>query len=336
MHICPVPLDPRLAACYAIFMAGEVQPRVAASGRAFGKGFGCVVAGSQSRSARIAEKPAKLLEFLFAHWPEAKRTKVRNWLKFQAVLVNGRPVTQFDHPLNPGDTVTVRTDRKAIPKTLIGSGIKVHFEDESLLVIDKPENLLSIACDAEQEETAYFQLTAYVRRGRHQGRERVWIIHRLDRETSGLMVFAKTFEIKTALQENWPAVEKGYEAVVEGSLRSEEGVFESDLDESNPFRVRIAPPTSLTRHAVTRYRVIKRGKGRTLVELKLETGRRHQIRVQLSNAGHPIVGDAKYHAKSDPANRLGLHASFLRFRHPKSGKGLTFESPLPKELARLV
>lgn len=299
-------------------------------------GLGLPAAGSQSPSARIAQEPAKLLEFLFAQWPQAKRTKVRGWLKHQAVLVNGRPVTQFDHPLNPGDTVAVRHDRESIPATRIGAGIRIQFEDAFLLVIHKPENLLSIACDAEQEATAYFQLTDYLRSGRRQGRERVWIVHRLDRETSGLMVFAKTFEIKTLLQENWPAVEKGYEAVVEGSLRSEEGVFESDLDESNPFRVRVAPPTSLTRHAVTRYRVIRRGKGRTLLGLRLETGRRHQIRVQLANAGHPIVGDAKYHARSNPANRLGLHASFLRFRHPKTGKELTFESPLPKELARLV
>lgn len=282
------------------------------------------------------KEPAELLKFLFAHWPETKRTKVRTWLKFQAVLVNGRPVTQFNHPLKHGDTVAIRTDRNAVPKAVIGSGIKIHFEDAFLIVINKPENLLSIASEAEQEKTAYFQLTAYVRRGRGRERERIWIVHRLDRETSGLMVFAKTPDMKALLQKNWHTAEKRYEAVVEGSLIPDRGVFESDLDETNPFRVRSAPPTALTRHAVTHYRVIKRGKGRTLLELTLETGRRHQIRVQLADAGHPIVGDEKYHAKTDPAKRLALHASGLRFRHPQTGIELTFDSPLPKELARLI
>lgn len=282
------------------------------------------------------KEPAELLKFLFAQWPEAKRTKVRTWLKFQAVLVNGRPVTQFNHPLKPGDKVMVRTDRRAIPKTIIGSGIKIHYEDEFLIVIHKPENLLSIASEAEQEKTAYFQLTDYVRGGSEEGRDRVWIVHRLDRETSGLMVFAKTPRIKGLLQENWPTAEKRYEAVVEGIMRADKGVLESDLDESNPFRVRSVPATALTRHAITHYRVIKRGTGRTLVELTLDTGRRHQIRVQLADAGHPIVGDEKYNARTDPAKRLALHASALRFRHPQTGKELAFDSPLPKELARLV
>ncbi|MGI8601396.1 MAG: RluA family pseudouridine synthase [Verrucomicrobiales bacterium] len=286
--------------------------------------------------AQTVKTPEELLKFLFLTWPEVKRTKIRTWLKFQAVMVNGRPVTQFNHPLHPGDLVEIRTDRHAVPKTVIGSGIKIHFEDDFLIVINKPENLLSIASEAEQEKTAYFQLTDYLRHSKARERERVWIVHRLDRETSGLMVFSKTPEAKEWLQENWDKFEKRYEAVVEGNLRPDKGVLESDLDESNPFRVRSAPATDLTRHAITHYRVIARGHGRTLVELTLETGRRHQIRVQLADAGHPVVGDKKYHAKSDPAKRLALHACALRFAHPTTGQELIFESPLPKELARLT
>lgn len=288
------------------------------------------------RRSHTVDEPAGLLPFLFSRWPDAKRTRVRIWLKHQAVLVNGRPVTQFNHPLRPGDTVEIRTDRRTRPRAVIGSGIKIQFEDAHLIVIHKPENLLSIASEAEQEKTAYFQLTAYLRRGMDRARERVWIVHRLDRETSGLMVFAKTLEMKELLQKNWQAAEKRYEAVVEGNLYPDTGVFESDLDESNPFRVRSARPGPMTRHAITHYRVIKRGSGRTLLELKLETGRRHQIRVQLADAGHPIVGDEKYRAKTDPVKRLALHACALRFRHPQTGKELEFESPLPKELAKLV
>jgi 23S rRNA pseudouridine1911/1915/1917 synthase len=281
-------------------------------------------------------QPAELLPYLFATWPEVKRKQVRTWLKHQAVTVNGRAMTQFNHPLQPGDVVAIRDDRFAIPKTMLGAGIKIYLEDAALIVIDKPENLLSIASEAESEKTAYFQLTDYVRRGNPLGRERVWIVHRLDRETSGLKVFAKTEEAKAALQGTWDTAEKRYEAVVEGRLKGDAGTFESDLDETNPFKVRSAPRSELTRHAVTHYRVIARREWRTLVELTLETGRRHQIRVHLADAGCPIVGDKKYGAKSDPAERLGLHACALRFRHPTTGAEMKFESPMPRELSKLV
>ena len=164
----------------------------------------------------------------------------------------------------------------------------------------------------------------------------MWIVHRLDRETSGLMVFAKTAVVKEALQGAWDQFEKRYEAVVEGRLPEDAGIFESDLDETNPFRVRIVAASDVTRHAVTHYRVMARTVWRTLVELTLETGRRHQIRVQLAHAGCPIVGDEKYGAKTDPAKRLGLHATFVRFTHPVTKAELKFTSPLPRELARLV
>jgi 23S rRNA pseudouridine1911/1915/1917 synthase len=284
---------------------------------------------------RTVQEPATLLPFLFASWPDEKKKQVRTWLKFQAVTVNGRPISQFDHPLKPGDVVAIRTDRFAAPRTTLPSGMKILFEDATLIVIDKPEGLLSIASEAEPEKTAYFQLTEYLRGGRPKARERVWIVHRLDRETSGLMVFAKTPEAKEALQAGWDKVEKRYEAIVEGRLPRAEGKLESDLDETNPFKVFSTRATENTRHAVTHYRVLGEGNGRSLVELTLETGRRHQIRVQLADAGCPIIGDEKYAARTNPAKRLGLHSCHLRFAHPATGKELVFSSPLPKELARL-
>jgi 23S rRNA pseudouridine1911/1915/1917 synthase len=273
---------------------------------------------------------------MFSAWPDEKKKQIRTWLKFQAVTVNGRPVSQFNHPLAIGDTVSIRSDRFAIPKTTLPSGIKIFFEDASLLVIEKPTNLLSIASEAEPEKTAYFQLTDYLRQSHTRSRERVWIVHRLDRETSGLMVFAKTPEAKETLQKNWDIFEKKYEAVVEGHLPQEAGTFESDLDESNPFKVFIRPASTLTRHAITHYRLLKKNRHRSLVELTLETGRRHQLRVQLSAVGCPIVGDEKYGAKTDPAKRLGLHSCFLRFPHPLSKQELLFTCPLPKALGKLV
>ncbi|HEY8898812.1 MAG TPA: RluA family pseudouridine synthase [Chthoniobacterales bacterium] len=282
------------------------------------------------------DQPAELLAYCFSVWPEVKKTQVRSWLKHQAITVNGRATSQFNHPLKAGDVVAIRTDRFAAPKTTLGSGMKIYFEDEHLIVIEKPADLLSIATESEQEKTAYFQLTDYVRQNRPRSKERVWIVHRLDRETSGLMVFAKTPQAKEILQANWEEFEKTYEAVIEGRLDEPKGTFESHLDESNPFKVVSTKASDATRHAVTHYRVLARSEWRSLVQLKLETGRRHQIRVHLSDAGCPIVGDKKYGAVSDPAKRLGLHACALRFAHPVNRKEMRFESPLPKELARLV
>lgn len=285
---------------------------------------------------RTVEQPAELLPFLFSAWPLAKKKQVRTWLKHGAVIVNGRIMTQFNHPLRPGDVVAIRPDRYAPPETIVTGGIKIRFEDASLIVIDKPANLLSIASEAEREKNAYFLLTDYLRGANPNARERVWIVHRLDRETSGLMVFAKTQEAKAAMQQNWDKFEKHYQAVVEGSPAADEGVFDSWVDESNPYKVFSVTRSDSARRAVTHYKVLKRSGGRALVELALETGRRHQIRVHLADAGCPIVGDTKYGAKTDPAKRLGLHACALRFTHPGTRKELSFNSSLPKELARLV
>ena len=276
--------------------------------------------------------PGELLAFLFSAWPETKKTKIRSLLKHQSVTVNGEPVTQFNHPLQPGDIIRISPVRYAAPKTSISSGIKVWFEDAHLLVIDKPSGLLSIASNAEDEKTAYFQLTNYLRGNNLKGRERVWIVHRLDKETSGLMVFAKTPEAKEYLQSHWEENEKHYEAVIEGKLRSKEGVMECDLDESNKFRVRITKASELTRHAITHYKVLSEDSKVSLVQLRLETGRRHQIRVQLAAEGCPVIGDEKYGATTDPAGRLGLHATFLKFCHPVTREELRFSSPLPKAL----
>lgn len=282
------------------------------------------------------DAPAELLAYLFASWPDLKKSQIRQWLKHQAVTVNDQPISQFNHPLKPGDIVTIRTGRHAAPKTTLGSGLKIYFEDTAILVIEKPSGLLSIASEAEQEKTAYRQLTDYVRHGNPLSRNRVWIVHRLDRETSGLMIFARTPQAKEILQAGWEEAEKRYQAIVEGRLPAENGTLESDLDESNPYKVFSVSPNANTRHAVTHYRVITRGERLTLVELTLETGRRHQIRVQLSDLRCPIIGDEKYGAKTNPVKRLGLHSCALRFPHPLSRKPMSFTSPLPKDLAKLV
>jgi len=286
--------------------------------------------------SRTVAEPAELLPYLFASWPEAKKKLVRTWLKAGSVMVNGQVITQFDHRLREGDVVAIRPKGFAAPRTALTGGIRIQHEDGAILVIEKPAGLLSIASPSEQERTAYALLTDHVRRGNRQSRERVWIVHRLDRETSGLMIIAKTESAKEALQTGWDAVEKKYFAVVEGLPPAEAGTLDSHLDESDDFKVRVVKESSRTRHAVTHYRTVKKGKSTTLLELTLETGRRHQIRVQLVEAGCPIVGDGRYGAKTDPVRRLALHASKLRFPHPVTGVEMRFESPLPGDLGTLV
>ena len=286
--------------------------------------------------SHTVEHPAELLAFLFACRPEVKRTKVRQWLKYGSIQVNGRSVTRSDHALQTGDVVSIRAKGDVCGQGVLPPGMKIVFEDASLLVIEKPENLLSMASATERDKTAYAFLTDYVRRGNPQGSERVWIVHRLDRETSGVMVFARTEAAKCALQAHWDKTEKRYLAVVEGHPPADHGVLQSHLDESGPFKVYSAPPGERTRHAVTRYRVVKRIATCALVELTPTTGRRNQLRVHLADAGCPIVGDRKYGARTNPARRLGLHAGSLQFTHPLSGARLQFESPLPPGLARLL
>jgi len=286
--------------------------------------------------ARTVTAPAELLAYLFEAWPETKKKQVRTWLKFGSVAVNGKVVTQFDHKLKPGDTVAIRPKGMAAPETALPNGIRIRQEDTDILVIDKPAGLLSIASPSEPEKTVYAALTDHVRKGNSFGRERVWIVHRLDRETSGLMVFAKNEAAKGVLQQGWETVEKKYLAVVEGAPSSDAGKFDSHLDESNPLKVYVSDESPTTRRALTGYRVTKKGKATTLVELTLETGRRHQIRVQLAEAGCPIVGDKKYGAETNPIRRIALHATSLRFPHPVTGEMMSFQSPLPGDLGRLV
>ena len=287
-------------------------------------------------ASHTVEHAAELLTFLLACRPEVKRTTVRQWLKYGSIQVNGRPVTRATHPLQTGDVVSIRAKGEVRRDRRLPPGMKVLFEDASLMDIEKPENLLSMASALERDKTAYAFLTDWVHRDNPQSSARVWIVHRLDRETSGLMVFAKTEAAKRVLQAQWDKTDKRYLAVVEGHPPADRGVLRSHLDESSPFKVYSAAPSERTRHAVTRYRVVTRVATCALIELTPETGRRNQLRVHLADANCPIIGDQKYKARTNPARRLGLHATFLQFKHPSSGDLLRFESPLPRALARLL
>ncbi len=278
---------------------------------------------------------ATLLPFLLANWPEAKRTRIKQWLKFGSVRVNGQTVTRHDHELRPGDKVEIKIDRaqrKAPPP--LPKGLEIVYEDDAIIVLNKGTGWLTIALDSGKGRTAYAALTDHVRA--QNPRNRVWIVHRLDRDTSGLIVFAKTEPFKRVLQQNWHRFEKKYLAIAEGVIKRDSGTLRCHVNEAFSLRVRSVPPGDDTREAISHFKVLQRFADRTLVELKIETGRRHQIRVHLSDMGHPIVGDIPYGAKTDPAKRLGLHSSELRFAHPVSDEKLVFTLPLPGVLAKLV
>jgi RluA family pseudouridine synthase len=263
------------------------------------------------------------------------RTKVKQLMRHRAVEVNGKAAPGLDHLLRKGDTVSVSKDKKE-SKAVQSLGIKIIFEDDDFIVIEKPAGLLTIASVTEKTKTAYYQLNEFLKLRTPRTRERIFIVHRLDRDTSGLIVFAKNEKVKRRLQEGWKEVEKRYYAVVEGTPVKKEGGIRSRLSETKSLKVYSSRHSDRAKLSETKYRVVKAGREYSLLDILLETGRKNQIRVHLSDIGHPVAGDKKYGAKTDPLGRLGLHSYRLMFKHPVSGAPLCFESKLPSRFDRLI
>lgn len=262
-----------------------------------------------------------LAERLRALFPEASGRSLKQWLAGGRVTVDGRPCRDGRLVLPPQAVVTLGARAPAAP---FPRGLERVHEDDAILVVVKPAGLLTIATERERERTAYRLLWDYL-----AGRgERPFIVHRLDRETSGLLVFAKSDVAKRALQAQFEArsVERVYRALVAGGPARAEGTLESRLSEDRSLRVRSGASGRL---AITCYRVIGARRGESLLELTLGTGRRHQIRVQLAEAGWPIVGDVTHGGPPGPAGRLCLHATRLGFVHPATGARVAFESAAP-------
>ncbi len=264
------------------------------------------------------------------------KTKVRQLLKHRAISVNGRVVTAHDHHLSAGDVISLDARPKPGRDLLERYGIEIVYEDDAVMVIDKPAGLLTIATETEKRETAYYVMNAYLKMRDVPRPGRVFIVHRLDRETSGLLVFAKDDAAKQRLQKDWSSAEKRYYAVVEGMPKDREARIESYLSETATFKVYSEPAGDASKHAITRYKVLRTGKGRALLDLMLETGKKHQIRVHAADIGCPVVGDKKYGASTNPIRRLALHAYSLSFIHPVTRKRMHFAIPLPKSFAALV
>lgn len=268
-----------------------------------------------------------------------KRSAAKNLLKFGAVEVNGRAVRQFDHALSPGDVVTVGDLRSAAAVARLEQA-RIHplYEDEALIAVDKPAGLLTVATDEEKLDTLFVYLNEYLQERTRDVPARAVVVHRLDRETSGLVLFAKSESVKRLLQAAWPTVEKTYLAVVIGRPPRDEGTVHNYLSE-DPKTLKVyasRQPHAGGQEATTHYRLLRAGERLSLLEVRLETGRKHQIRVHLAGLGCPVFGDRRYGGKAAAGKRLALHAGALTLTHPVSGARLTLASPLPKGLERLV
>lgn len=220
---------------------------------------------------------------------------------------------------------------KHLPK-----GLLILFEDKDLLVVDKGPGLLTVSTEREEERTAYFALTNYVRKGQAKSRNRIFVVHRLDRDTSGVLVFAKTPQAKEFLQSHWDRVHKTYLAVVFGSFEEKSATITSYLAENRAQVVHSTHDKVKGRIAHTAYRTLKETSQYSLLEVNILTGRKNQIRVHFSENGHPIVGDKKYGRASVKAPRMALHAYSIRFPHPTTGVSTTITSSIPPYFSKLV
>jgi RluA family pseudouridine synthase len=226
--------------------------------------------------------------------------------------------------------------RSKLGTRFLPKGLSILYEDEDLLVVDKPPGLLTIGTEKEKSRTAYFALTDYVRRGSPRSRKRIFIVHRLDRAASGVLVFAKNEEAKFRLQRSWKETKKKYLAVVHGRFEKPAGTITTYLAENRAYRVYSTSDTTKGKLSHTAYRVLKEAGSLSLLEIDLLTGRKHQIRVHLADKGHPVVGDKKYGKAGDAHRRLALHAASITFRHPRTGRELTFETKAPAYFSGLV
>lgn len=286
--------------------------------------------GKASAPSKIypVTEPAELLPFLIAHITNRGRNSIKSLLSRGQISVNGKAVTQHNYQLHPGQTVALDMEKIVQVEELIG--LQIVHEDDDIIVIQKDAGLLSIATSEENELTAYRQLMDHVRLS--NPKNRIFVVHRLDRDTSGIMMFAKSERIQQALQNTWKDTvkERSYVALVEGSVRKPEGTVSSWLKETSTLKMYSSPHEGDGLHAVTHYKLIQSNRHFSLLEVQLETGRKNQIRVHMADIGHPIAGDKKYGAETKTVGRLGLHARVLSFIHPSSGELLTFESAIPK------
>lgn len=278
------------------------------------------------------KKQSGLLEFLLENVPGVSRNNIKSLLKRRQVAVDGAPVAQFDFVVYPGDIVMIakqRLDRHTSPK------IDIIYEDQEMIAINKPAGLLSIASDKEKAATAYRQVMDYLRG--IDPKARVFVVHRIDQDTSGVLLFAKSDSLRKKWQDAWNdlVTKRGYYALVAGVPKKEVDTLRHYLKETSTHLMYISDRSGDGQLAITHYKVIKSAPDYALLDVNIDSGRKNQIRVQLRHIGHPVVGDDKYDTLLNPINRLGLHAYALEIKHPETGKGYSFKAKLPVEFLKV-
>lgn len=269
-----------------------------------------------------------LLEALGQLAPKSSKTTLRSWLKDGRVTINGKTHKIATTPVLEGQNIEVNPK----PARVLEEGLKIIYEDDHIVAIDKPEGMLSVSTNFEKGKTAHALL-----KNKYRPRK-VYVVHRLDQDTSGVMIFALSEKAKEALKEVFEKhdIERAYTAIIEGHLEESEGTWKCLLFEDANYFVRKTSNPEKGKMAITHYQVQATNDKFSRLKLELETGRKNQIRVHCQIAGHPIVGDNKYDAVENPIRRLCLHAHLLAFVHPITKKQLRFESPVPEKFKRVI
>lgn len=281
----------------------------------------------------VVAEAGSLLEMLAVHFAHPSRTTwskntLRQRLRLGCIDVNGSPAKRHDDPVRPGDVVEIHAKAHARTTRRAALELPVLFDDEWLLAVDKPAGLLSVSTDDERERTAFvLARDATSRPGKVAD---LWSVHRLDRETSGVLLFARSREVRDQLQADWRNTTKVYVAIVEGVPDPAKGVIDQPLWEDKNLRVHVGAQAN-SKQARTRYKTVRSRRGRSQLEVELDTGRKHQIRAHLAWLGHAIVGDRRY---GEADVRLCLHARQLVLRHPADGRKLCIEADVPAALLK--
>ena len=274
---------------------------------------------------------APLLEYLLNNVKES-RNKIKATLQGRGIKVNGKVVTQFDLALNPGDKVSISRHKSS--NTFKSQYAKVVYEDRWIVVVEKNIGILSMAAGHSSLNLKTL-LDDYFHKSRQKCRAHV--VHRLDRDTSGLMIYAKDIDTEQILEHNWHQIvyDRRYVAVVSGEMENDNGTIANWLKDSKAYITYSSPVDNGGKYAVTHYHVLNRTTEHSLVEYRLETGRKNQIRVHSADMGHPVCGDVKYGNGDDPIHRLCLHAYMLCFTHPVTGERMEFATPIPTSFRSL-
>lgn len=277
----------------------------------------------------------ELLAFLQEKRVKKSRNAIKSLLVHKQVIVNKQVISQHNFLLKPGDNITIKRNDHTTEQKML-KGIRIVFEDDYLVVVDKEAGLLSIATEREKRDTAYSIVSNYIKKEDREAR--IFVLHRLDRETSGLMMFAKNEKIQEIMQKKWDELitARTYQAIVEGKIDPNEGTVISWLTENKNFKMFSSPKDNGGQKSITHYKTLASNKRYSLLSLKLDTGRKNQIRVHLESLGHPIIGDKKYGSNHNPLKRMALHAYELTFIHPITGIQHEFKSALPPKMKILL